>query len=97
MRKGQAAAHELVYGELLTADTGGREAFLAEYEQLPFVRSVPHAEVVRLVLARRLQGRGADWPDMHLLASALAAGMKLWTADPRLAAIAEECGALHHP
>lgn len=36
--------------------------------------------------------RGAGWIDVHLLASALVSKMTLWTADPRLAALAEELG-----
>jgi predicted nucleic acid-binding protein len=97
LRNRQAAAHELVHGEVLIGDTGVREEFLADYEQLPFVRTVPHGEVVGLVLVRRLNGRGVGWTDAHLLASALAAHMRLWTADSRLAAIADECGIGYRP
>jgi predicted nucleic acid-binding protein len=97
MERRHAVAHELVYGELLMGDTGGRESFLADYEELPFVRAVPHHEVVTLVLARRLHGRGIGWIDAHLLASTMAAHVKLWTADPRLAAIAAELGIAYIP
>jgi predicted nucleic acid-binding protein len=93
LNNGRAAAHELVYGELLMGDNGGsRGAFLADYEQMPFARRVPHAEVVSLVYAQRLRGRGVGWVDVHLLASALAGRMKFWTADPPLAAMAEQLG-----
>jgi hypothetical protein len=34
----------------------------------------------------------AGWIDIHLLASALVGGLLLWTADPRLAAMASELG-----
>lgn len=93
----QAAGHELVYGELLMGDGGGRKSFLAEYELIEQAPPVPHEEVVELVRARRLQGRGVGWLDVNLLASAMAAHMKFWTADPRLAAIAAELGVAYQP
>jgi predicted nucleic acid-binding protein len=37
-------------------------------------------------------GRGSGWIDAHLLASALKGRVSLWTADPRLAAIATQMG-----
>jgi predicted nucleic acid-binding protein len=91
----RAAGHELVYGELLMGDRGGRAAFLAFHERLPQVALVPHREVVAFVRARRLHGRGVSWIDVHLLASALAARAQLWTADHHLAELAKEFGVAH--
>jgi hypothetical protein len=45
---------------------------------------------VEFVRERRLHGRGIGWIDTHLLASTLLGGLALWTADPRLAAVARE-------
>ncbi len=86
------AGHELVYGELLIGDRGGRHKFLALYQQMRQARMVAHEEVVEMVTVRKLHGRGIGWIDAHLLASALVEGIQLWTADPRLAAIAGELG-----
>jgi len=88
--QGEVLAHELVYGELLIGDRGGRPALLASYEKLVRVPSIAHAEVVELVRARKLHGRGVGWIDVHLLASTVVAGTVLWTADPRLADVASE-------
>jgi predicted nucleic acid-binding protein len=88
--RGEVLAHDLVFGELLIGDRGGRPALLANYEKLPRAPSVPHAEVVELVRSRKLHGRGIGWIDVHLLASTLVAGTVLWTADPRLADVAGE-------
>jgi predicted nucleic acid-binding protein len=88
--RGEVLAHDLVFGELLIGDRGGRPALLASYEKLPWTPNVPHAEVVDLVRSRKLHGRGIGWIDVHLLASALVAGSELWTADPRLAHLASE-------
>ena len=35
---------------------------------------------------------GSGWIDVHLLASAMVDGLKLWTADLRLSAMADEFG-----
>lgn len=88
----EVAGHELVYGELLIGDRGGRIKLLAAYEQMHQATTVPHGEVISLVRDRRLYGRGVGWIDIHLLASALVGRMRLWTIDPRFAAVAQEVG-----
>ncbi len=60
------------------------------YELMHQAPAVPHSDVVTFVRERRLHGRGVGWIDAHLLASALVGRLKLWTADPRLATVAEE-------
>jgi len=86
------AGHELVFGELLVGDRGGRQKFLRDYSLLYQAQSVPHGEVVELVRRRGLHGRGLGWIDVHLLASTLAERMQLWTADADLFEAAEALG-----
>lgn len=88
----EVAGHELVYGELLIGDRGGRRKLLTAYEQIQQASFVPHDDVVAFVRHRDLQGRGVGWIDIHLLASALVERLQLWTADPRFAALAIEIG-----
>lgn len=94
---GQVAGHELVYGELLIGDSGGRKKTLDAFEQMHQARTMPHAEVVTFVRHWRLHGRGAGWIDIHLLASAVAEHFSFWTADLRLSALADEFGIAHKP
>jgi hypothetical protein len=89
--------HELVHGELLAGDRGGRAAFLSDYQRLPWAPRLPHFEVAEFVRLRRLQGRGAGWLDLHLLAAALVGRWRLWTADQRLAELAGELGIGYRP
>lgn len=89
---GEVAGHELVYGELLIGDRGGRKKLLSAYEMIQQAQFVPHREVVEFVRHRDLQGHGAGWIDIHLLAAAIVERMRLWTADPRLADLASELG-----
>lgn len=92
LSRDEVSGHDFVYGELLVGDRGGRKELLANYERMDQAPLVPHAEVVAFVRARRLNGRGIGWIDAHLLASALVARLKLWTADSPLATVAAELG-----
>ena len=88
----EVTGHAFVVGELLIGDKGRRAQLLADYALMHQISPVPHDEVVAFVRARRLHGRGIGWIDVHLLASALVGRVPLWTADPRLAAVATELG-----
>jgi predicted nucleic acid-binding protein len=88
----EVMGHELVYGELLIGDRGGRRKLLAAYERIHQVAMVPHRDVVAFVRDRDLHGRGVGWIDVHLLASAMVGRCQLWTADPRFSAVADQLG-----
>ena len=90
LERDEVSGHELVFGELLIDDKGGRRKLLDAYEQMHHATPVPHGDVVAFVRERRLHGQGAGWIDVHLLASAIVGRYRLWTADPRLAALAEK-------
>ena len=93
----EVAGHDLIEGELLIGDPGGRGEFLRDYGAMHRVPPVPHAEVIEFVRAHQLHGRGIGWVDAHLLASALVAKVAFWTADERLARVASELGVGHEP
>ncbi len=93
----EVAAHEMVYGELLVGDRGGRPKLLADYQHMHYAITVPHREVVIFVRSRSLNGRGLGWIDVHLLASAIVERMALWTADERVALVAQEVGVAYKP
>jgi len=86
----EVAGHDLVQGELLIGDPGGRGDLLKSYNLIHRLLSVPHAEVIEFVRAHKLHGRGIGWIDAHLLASAVVANAPLWTADERLSRVAGE-------
>jgi predicted nucleic acid-binding protein len=88
----EVAGHELVYGELLIGDRGGRKKLLAAYECMYQAGAVPHRDVVAFVRNRNLHGLGVGWIDVHLLASAIVGRLQLWTADPRFSAVAKDLG-----
>jgi predicted nucleic acid-binding protein len=91
----EVVGHQLVYGELLMGDRGGRAGFLSTFEWMHQAELIPHSEVVALVRHRTLNGRGLGWIDAHLLASAIAGRLQLWTADRLFAEAAEDAGAAY--
>lgn len=97
LSRDDVAGHDLVYGELLVGDRGGRQTLLAGYSQMHQASVLPHREVVAFVRGRSLQGRGVGWIDVHLLASAIVERLQVWTADPRFASLARELGVAYEP
>ncbi len=93
----EVVGHEMVYGELFIGDTGGRRKLLSAYECIHQAQVIPHHDVVEFVRSRKLQGLGAGWIDIHLLASALVERLRLWTEDSRLSAIARELSVDYRP
>ena len=91
------AGHDLVYGELFIGDRGGRKQFFTMHDRINKAEMVPHNEVVAFVRRHDLSGRGVGWVDIHLLASAIAGRMKLWTADRLFAEAADHLGVAHKP
>ncbi len=88
--------HNMIYGELLMGDSGSRSNLLSLYQNIRFADTIPHEEVAEFVRIRNLNGRGVDWVDVHLLASALVGHFKLWTGDASLGALATRLGVAHH-
>jgi predicted nucleic acid-binding protein len=92
LESGQVATHPMVIGELACGQMRQCAEILALLQALPTAPVVEHDEVLHLIDAHQLQGRGLGWIDMHLLAAAKLARMPLWTLDRRLAAVAVGLG-----
>ena len=95
LERDEVSGHDMVFGELLIGDRGGRSKLLAAYAQMHQATVIPHEEVVAFARARHLEGRGAGWIDVHLLASAVVGRLTVWTADAPVAALAAELGVAH--
>lgn len=88
----QVTCHPFVIGELACGNLRRRGEILDLLHRLPGVLKVTDAETLYMVDEHQLMGRGLGWVDMHLLASCLTTGARLWTRDRRLAEAAELLG-----
>jgi predicted nucleic acid-binding protein len=89
---GEVFAHPFVIGELACGFLSKRAEILSLLDTLPQTVVADHLEVLRLVDAQRLFGKGLGWVDMHLLASAVLSRAPIWTLDTRLARVAAAMG-----
>jgi predicted nucleic acid-binding protein len=89
---GQVACHPFVVGELACGNLKNRTEVLLLLGRLPSAVPATHGEVLTLIEARRLMGRGLGWIDAHLLGAAVLQGFGLWTLDRRLALAAATLG-----
>jgi predicted nucleic acid-binding protein len=86
------ALHPFVLGELACGNLPKRTETIFYLEKLPVAAVASEPEVRHLLESRRLSGAGLGWIDMHLLASALMDGLRVWTADRAMAAAATHIG-----
>ena len=89
---GEVACHPFVIGELACGRLNHRAELFELLNRLPSLPTASHDEAMTFVEARRLDGRGLGWVDVHLLASAVLSGARLWTLDRRLADAASATG-----
>lgn len=81
--------HPFVIGELACGNLTDRKRFLEEIGGLSRALPAQDNEVLAFVEAHRLYGSGLGWTDVHLLASALISGDRLWTREEALGKAAE--------
>ena len=85
--------HPLVIQELALGNIKSRDAVLASLGRLRQSPSLTHDELLTLVSAHALWGKGLSPGDAHLLGSVLLSpGTRLWTRDKRLKASAGSLG-----
>lgn len=85
LNDGVVVCHPFVVGELACGNIQNRAVILSLLAALPSVKAAGHDEAVQLVSDRKLHGKGLGWVDVHLLASTLLTGCRLWTKDKALA------------
>ncbi|GAA3873060.1 type II toxin-antitoxin system VapC family toxin [Leifsonia kafniensis] len=89
----EVGCHPYVVEELALGSIQDREAMVELLESLHQFPVLDHAEMMTIVSARRLWGRGLSAVDCHLLgAVSLVGGARLWTRDKRLIAACQEMG-----
>lgn len=98
LTRDEVGCHPLVIEELALGSLARRDETLDLLAALRGFPQVTHEELLVLVAANQLWGRGLSPTDAHLIGSVrLVGGAALWTRDKRLLAAAEEMGVAHHP
>jgi predicted nucleic acid-binding protein len=92
LEEGEVLCHPYVQGELACGNLRNRDEILSLLSALPQPPLATHAEALAVVEQRSLMGSGLGWVDIHLLGSALLAGIPLWTLDRPLADAAIRLG-----
>jgi predicted nucleic acid-binding protein len=92
LEAGEVLAHPFVIGELACGVFPRRAETLALLMSLPMVPVLGQTEVLGFIERHALAGTGIGFVDIHLLASVLVAGTRLWTRDRRLAGAAARLG-----
>lgn len=89
LNKQQVLIHPFVVGEMACGSLKNRSDILYFLQHLPQTPVATLSEVLYLLDAHRLMGRGLGFVDLHLLAATqLASPAQLWTRDKRLRAAA---------
>lgn len=89
----EVGCHHMVVEELALGSIARRKAVLRDLASLRSFPVLSHTELLTLVGARRLWGRGLSAVDAHLLGSVdLVPGARLWTRDTRLERAAQDIG-----
>ncbi|MES2660612.1 MAG: PIN domain-containing protein [Verrucomicrobiota bacterium] len=89
---GEVWCHPIVVGELSMGTLKDRQQTLFDLAKLNRPPIATFAETRQMVESRCLWGRGIQWNDARILASAILGQVPLWTFDIRLNEIAKELG-----
>jgi predicted nucleic acid-binding protein len=93
LARDDVASHPLVIQELALGSIKNRDAVLDPLGRLKQVPTLSHHELLTLVSAHTLWGKGLSPADAHLLGSILLLpGAQLWTRDNALKASAASVG-----
>jgi predicted nucleic acid-binding protein len=89
LNNGEVMCHPFIVGELACGGIKNRAEILSLLQLLPMAIQAEHEEVLHFIETHGLMGKGLGYVDMHLAASAVLAGVPLWTLDKGLAKISE--------
>jgi len=89
--------HPYIVGELACGTLRRREETLQWLQLLPRAPVAEDDEVLEMIDTLELWGTGLGWVDVHLVAAARLASVRLWTADRRLVGVCRDLGIVYAP
>ncbi len=93
----EVAIHPYVICELACGNLSNRQEILSLLESLPQTETISHEEILEFININKLYGQGVGIVDIHLIASALLAGLKIWSMDKSLITVAEHFNIVFKP
>lgn len=93
----QVMCHPFIVGELACGNLKNRSEILSLMQVLPQATLAQDEEVLRFIEMKQLMGKGLGYVDVHLTASALLTGVRLWSLDKRLNEANEMLGIRYAP
>ncbi len=82
--EGVVAVHPFIVGELACGNLKNRDEIISLMLTMPQAKLLSDQVVLSFINTSKLYGKGVGWVDAHLLASAVASGMRLHTLDRKL-------------
>ena len=77
----EVMCHDFVIGEIACGHLKNRKEILSLLQAIPKAPVVTQEELLNFIDTHSLSGLGIGFVDVHLLASTLLAGVRLWTFD----------------
>lgn len=89
---GEVVSHPFIVGELACGNLRNRHEILICLQSLPMTILAEDEEVLKFIENHQLMGKGLGYIDVHLIASAVLAGVPLWTLDKTLDKFTKKVG-----
>ena len=90
---GKVLMHAMIVGEIACGNLANRAQVLRNMKSLSAINELEHGDVLSMIEAKGLTGRGIGFVDAHLACAVLnREGAVLWTRDRRLREIAGNLG-----
>jgi hypothetical protein len=89
LEQGAVVCHPFIIGELACGAIKNRKEILGLLNDLPSTAILDHADAMGFIEWRQLMNKGIGYIDVHLLGSALASEVSLWTFDKALQKMAD--------
>ena len=86
----EVMCHPFIIGELACGNLKNRNEIISLLQSLPMAPTIDFDEFLFFIDRNHLMGKGVGFVDVHLLASAQLAGIRLWTADKKLKYLANQ-------
>ncbi|GAB5508090.1 MAG: hypothetical protein Rhirs2KO_32530 [Rhizobiaceae bacterium] len=89
--------HPFVIGEVALGNLKNRTAILQNLDRLPKASMAKDIEVLAMIEALDVIGKGIGYVDAHLIASTRLSGCRLWSRDKRLASLCRDLDIAYQP